>query len=93
MQVIAHFVDKKNRKRYAPGDTIDPPLDAEQVKNLKRAGCIVEDGAATGAARLGDTIDLSTKSKAELVALAAERNVDITDCSSKADIVAKLTGA
>jgi hypothetical protein len=46
MKVIAEFVDIRNGNRYGPGDwdKIDPGLDDDQIKRLKKAGAL-SDGA------------------------------------------------
>lgn len=44
LKIIAEFVDKRNGKRYLPGDEIDPPLDQDQVERLMKAKCLAGGG-------------------------------------------------
>lgn len=106
MRVIAEFVDGRNGKRYAPGDgdKIDPALTDEQVQRLTRAGCLKQGsegrtasdaaGPAADPQEQGgdDPLDLTKKTRGDLEALAATRNVDISGCTNKQQIIDKLSG-
>jgi len=58
MKVIAEFVDVRNGKRYRPGDgnTIDPPLDEDQVRRLTKAECLAPGDDAPALRQDGPTV-------------------------------------
>lgn len=71
---------KDNKHYYAAGDIFPREgldVDAERIAELVEGGYIVED-------------DLSKLKKDELVALAAEKGIDIDTKDTKADIIEKL---
>lgn len=95
MKVIAEFVDRRNGKRYFPGDgnKIDPALDDEQIARLKAAQCLKEgDEIETRVKASADTEKsrLEAMNLADLKLLAVNNKIDLGDATKKADIVAAI---
>ncbi|MCR5874370.1 Rho termination factor N-terminal domain-containing protein [Phenylobacterium sp. J426] len=90
LKIINEFVDYRSGKRYAPGDKIEPALEAEQIERLVKANCLRETEGGGGAPAEDD---LSSKTVDELKALAEAEGIDLAGATKKADIVAAVETA
>ena len=92
MKVIAEFVDRRNGKRYFPGDgdKIEPALDDGQAAALKKAGCIADGKEAKSASGKDQPTELKDMTVPQLKDYATEHKIDLGDATKKDDIIAAI---